>query len=884
MKIRQKNKVAIESFFAQETRSWTPADHLASPQLSHYFIVHGITHLLALGRHDDAVQRLLDIDYIARFIDAYEEKTIQALRIWRATGAEVLELAYHELIKTQVKSQLDDASVLNHWDSLSEFLEELGHYEITLELCQWINDQAQRIADLDTGDVDYNLNRLASLLNRLGRYNEAEQIFKEQLSKEIKLYGEDALDTLIVKANLARCYTDQGRYQLAESILLDVLEKRVDLLGMKHERTLLTQTALATVYIKLDKKEQAYDLLAVVAQNREEVLGIDHPATQDSLHDLAVILEDLKRYEEALPVIQKVVDTSIWMMGITHPKTLSSMELLAGILSTLNRLDEALQLQIEICQRVETRMGRRCLPMVRALTHLGSTYHKLKDHRLAEECFREAMSISDEVLPSNHSDRTIPISWLTLLLSDQERFTEAEQLCLDVHTLNQQAFGNHHSCTWESRKSLAKVYVDQEKYASALPLYQDLVEHIEQVHGRFHPESFDAQSMLARVYRELNKIKKAFKVFLRLYEGQCKVLGEAHPDTRTSLLFVANLSADLGQKKAESYFHKLVNLQRQVCGEESDEFESALHFLAMFYEDLEQTKKAINTYKTLIDLSLKVHGADHGKTLSFQYELALLYRETDRLEKAKILFSLILEKRESSLGLHHEETLACLPHLGIICDLLGEETEAERYFLESKARHLLVHGKTSLNLVQSLDYLLIFYESQNEYEKKYEHESHLLDIYIENQGTLDEDTLRVRYGRGESLLQLERFEEALVEFRLTLEGEETVFGSSDPDLSMTHWHIAQCYRKLDGLKEAIHHHFRCWELEVLKDGVSASSVLKTALSLVEGCMEAGHFDQARVVINTSLAAAKGHKSRKSKKTKRSEYIAKLKEYRSQLKS
>ena len=184
MKIRSTTQNNIVDVFAQETISWTPIEHDYNISLSLYLLRHGIPHLLSIGLHEEACTRLLDIDYANLFIHAHEE-VVHAARIWRAVGSKVLEQGYHTQIEELIQVDIEDATLLDPWDTLVGFLEELGSYQLSLKLCEWTYQQAKRISDTSTGNLDHIRTQLATLLYRVDRYDEAEALYKESLAHTV---------------------------------------------------------------------------------------------------------------------------------------------------------------------------------------------------------------------------------------------------------------------------------------------------------------------------------------------------------------------------------------------------------------------------------------------------------------------------------------------------------------------------------------------------------------------------------------------------------------------------------------------------------------------------------------------------------------------------
>lgn len=86
----------------------------------------------------------------------------------------------------------------------------------------------------DTGQRPHNegyLNNFAGLLRDLGRYDDAELVYREWLNEIVDTQGRDSAADAVQLSNLAGLLVQQGRVALAEALYLESLEVTGRLLG-----------------------------------------------------------------------------------------------------------------------------------------------------------------------------------------------------------------------------------------------------------------------------------------------------------------------------------------------------------------------------------------------------------------------------------------------------------------------------------------------------------------------------------------------------------------------------------------------------------------------------------------------------------------------------
>ena len=229
-------------------------------------------------------------------------------------------------------------------------------------------------------------NELANSLNQLGRFAEAETVYREAAAMAKEAYGDRTLGTLAMNVNLSISLRDQGKYAEAEALQRDMLELATKLDGADARSTLTTRSALA---VTLHESGRDLESLAILEDNipllerkfgpnhpntlidtfnRVEIMnvlgryadalaagralhprmveatGADHPFTLETEDAIGLALTHLGHAAEALPMHRRTLELKTRMMGAEAPYTLISQEYLARALLALGRRDEALSL------------------------------------------------------------------------------------------------------------------------------------------------------------------------------------------------------------------------------------------------------------------------------------------------------------------------------------------------------------------------------------------------------------------------------------------------------------------------------------------------------------------------------------------------------------
>lgn len=107
------------------------------------------------------------------------------------------------------------------------------------------------------------LSSIGQACKELGKYDEAEQMYREALGLYEKVLGREHPDTLTSMNNLALVLDSQGKYEEAEQMHRETLGLCEKVLGREHPSTLSSMNNLANVLDRQGKYEEAEQMRPV---------------------------------------------------------------------------------------------------------------------------------------------------------------------------------------------------------------------------------------------------------------------------------------------------------------------------------------------------------------------------------------------------------------------------------------------------------------------------------------------------------------------------------------------------------------------------------------------------------------------------------------------
>ena len=374
-------------------------------------------------------------------------------------------------------------------------------------------------------DVASAANSAARFLGARGRYQEAEQLFRQVLAVRDRLLGDAHPDTLATRNEVAWMLAKQGRYEEAEEHYRKVLAARERVLGDADPDTLATRSATAWMLAERGRFEEAEEQYRQVLKASERTLGETHPTTLAARSATAWMLAERGRFEEAEDLYRQVLAARERVLGDTHPDTLTTRNAVAWMLEERNRYDEA------------------------------------------EYLYRQVLAARERVLGDTHPDTLTTRNAVARMLGEQSRYEEAEQLYRQVLEVSERVRGDTHPDTLVTRYGIGRMLEEQGRYEESEQLYQQVLATREQVYGPEHPHTLMTKSRLFELQARRSRYSEAEHGLRAIAAIQARVIGGSHPATLLSRHRIAWMTFKQGRyEEAESEATAVFSQRAQVLG------------------------------------------------------------------------------------------------------------------------------------------------------------------------------------------------------------------------------------------------------------------------------------------------------------------------------
>ncbi|KAH7029852.1 putative kinesin light chain [Microdochium trichocladiopsis] len=277
--------------------------------------------------------------------------------------------------------------------------------------------------------IDDTRNHHAFALSRIGKYEEAEQIYRQVLQDLESALSQQDPTTLDCMVDLGRVLGKQGKYEEAEQIHKTVVELQKHALGREGPAALASMRNWALLLSEQERFEEAEPMMREVVQQSEELMGSEDLVVLMRCHDLADVLARQGKYEEADQILSKTLASMNKVQGPEDPQTLDIMESFAGVLRSQGRYEEAEQMFRQVLVSMGKVLGPEH-PEALNITHrLAMILYEQGKYEEAALIYKKILSVQTPLLGVEHPDTLRTIGRLRLVLTILGKDVAAE----DIH-------------------------------------------------------------------------------------------------------------------------------------------------------------------------------------------------------------------------------------------------------------------------------------------------------------------------------------------------------------------------------------------------------------------------------------------------------------------
>jgi serine/threonine protein kinase/tetratricopeptide (TPR) repeat protein len=361
---------------------------------------------------------------------------------------------------------------------------------------------------------------MASTYLNLGLNARAHELAKRALDARLSLLGPEDPKTLESMAQVGWILNREGKYVEAEKMERQALDGERRVLGPEDPLTIETMANMAFIVQGPGHFEEGEKLARETIDVATRRLGPESAPVLRSMSNLGAALWNQGRYAETEQEFRQLIDADRRVSGPDHPDTLKAMSVLALAIQSQGRLAEAEQMYREVLAAQQRVLGPDHPSTVGTMFNLAGLLSEEGHQADAEKLARETLAIQLRTLGPENPYTLMNKSNLADVLLDEGHVREAEKLHQEVLETMVRTLGPEHPSALRARSNLAATLIAEGRYPEAENNAREAFEGLNRTMGSQHPYTLGALQQLGTAMAHNHRYPEATKLFRNLIERQ----------------------------------------------------------------------------------------------------------------------------------------------------------------------------------------------------------------------------------------------------------------------------------------------------------------------------------------------------------------------------
>ncbi|KIM28212.1 hypothetical protein M408DRAFT_144526 [Serendipita vermifera MAFF 305830] len=467
--------------------------------------------------------------------------------------------------------------------------------------------------------------------------------------------GRSKADTHMCTMKIGESLDAQRKYSRAEPLFKQASEGLKIELGELHNQTSKARLSLTKIYCHWNSFKEAQSQLTELWEARKPVFGESDPLNIECMVQLGSVYFKQSKHSDAERLLIQALEIQKGCLQDeeTFWRKIRTMMELADVYAAQRRYDDEANIEVQMLNELETRLGSANMATLASMSSLATTY------------------------------------------TNQGRLIEAEKLRIKEIEGRRASHNPPDQLMFMALNELAAIYLSQGRTSEAEPPLLKVVEEERDVTSQ---GAMAAMHNLATIYRSQKRFDEANKILETAFDRNKARLAKVMPEIVIAMRELARDYEHVGRySKATPIWIKIVQIKREKTGNMSLDTMSSMCRLGSSYIRQGNDAEAIPVYVEALK-GLKVYadaGKDHGLTATVTKSLSRAYFRQGQYQESLPLQLQVLAQSKKSLGSETVEVARISRDVASVFYKLKRMEEAEKFAMEAAAVFLRLSGVAS---------------------------------------------------------------------------------------------------------------------------------------------------------------------------------------------
>ena len=389
----------------------------------------------------------------------------------------------------------------------------------------------QMRAELDTTNVDWQLEAGWFIDYYLADYEEAIALYKRALRSAVEQFGDSHPDVATSYNNIGLVYNDQGNYVKALESYNKALEIYLSVFGDKHPNVATNYNNIAVVYFSQGNYAQALEYYNKALELYLSVFGDRHPSVATNYNNIGGVYDSQGNYAKALEYYNKALEIRLSVFGDRHPSVATNYNNIGSVYDSQGNYAKALEYYNKALEIRLSVFGDRHPDIATCYNNIGGIYRG--NYAKALEYYNKALKILLSIFGDRHPNVATSYNNIAAVYFSQGNYAQALEYYNKALEIYLSIFGDRHPDVARSCYNIGAVYYNKGNYDQALEYYNKALEIYLSIFGDRHSYVAMSYNNIGGVYSDLKNYDQALEYYDKALEIYLSIFGENHLDVFT---------------------------------------------------------------------------------------------------------------------------------------------------------------------------------------------------------------------------------------------------------------------------------------------------------------------------------------------------------------
>ena len=355
----------------------------------------------------------------------------------------------------------------------------LGLYKEARPLLDRAVEQRRQFAAADSTVLSASLSHLGELQTLQANFDAGEKSYREAIAHESAQQDTPQNRAALAKTlhGLGFVLERQGRYADAEQSFRKALELQRQVLGPAHADIARTLQDLANVIDESGSLKAAIPVMRQALDMQRQLNGSQpDPGLAEAINDLGTLLYESGDYDAAEKLYVEAIAMKHRLLGEKHPEIAMTLGNLARVLQNKRDLAGAEARFREALAMQQQTLGDVHPDVANSLNNLAFVQYDRGDKQTAFATEREALRVLRQLFPGDHPEVARIENRIGFWLTQDGEYAEADRDLQDALAMRRRLFGDQHPDVAGSLDHLAILQVARGQNTEALVSARSAVE------------------------------------------------------------------------------------------------------------------------------------------------------------------------------------------------------------------------------------------------------------------------------------------------------------------------------------------------------------------------------------------------------------------------